>query len=143
VELKHDNRLQRQKGGALRLNLDHKSEIPIYVQLKGQLRYAIQSGQLEPGSQLSTMRELAVELGIDANTVARVYRELEDEGLIERQQGRSTFVRRETKPKVEAFDRAQAKTVLSSATDLLKGMNLTSAEVADLLRDFADRLEKE
>lgn len=141
--MKRDNRLQRQKGGALRLNLDLKSEIPIYVQLKGQLRYAIQSGQLAPGSQLSTMRELAVELGIDANTVARVYRELEDEGLIERQQGRGTFVKRERKPPVEPFDRAHAETVLSSAADLLKGMNLTRAEVANLLRDFADRLEKE
>jgi len=141
--LKRDYRLRRQKGGALRLNLDTKSEIPIYVQLKGQLRYAIQSGQLEPGSQLSTMRELAVELGIDANTVARVYRELEDEGLIERQQGRGTFVRREMKQPVEQFDRAQAEAVLSSAADLLKGMNLTCAEVANLLRNFADRLEKE
>jgi len=141
--LKRNNRLRGHKGGALRLNLDLKSEIPIYVQLKGQLRYAIQSGLLEPGSQLSTMRELAVELGIDANTVARVYRELEDEGLIERQQGRGTFVRREMMPPVEPFDRAQAEAVLSSAADLLKGMNLTRAEVANLLRDFADRLEKE
>ncbi len=141
--MKRDNRLRRHRGGALRLNLDLKSEIPIYVQLKGQLRYAIQSGQLEPGSQLSTMRELAVELGIDANTVARVYRELEDEGLIERQQGRGTFVRHEMKPKVEPFDRAQAEAVLASASELLEGMNLTRAEVANLLRDFADRLEKE
>lgn len=138
------NRLERQfKAGHLRLNLDLKSEIPIYVQLKGQLRYAIQSGRLEPGSQLSTMRELAVELGIDANTVARVYRELEDEGLIERQQGRGTFVRRERKQKSETFDRAQAEEVLASAAELLSGMNLTRAEVANLLRDFANRLEKE
>ena len=140
--MKRKNR-SRDKGAAIRLNLDHKSEIPIFVQLKGQLRYAIQSGQLEPGNQLSTMRELAVELGIDANTVARVYRELEDEGLIERQQGRGTFVRRELKPPVEPFDRAQAEAVLASAADLLKGMNLTRTEVANLLRDFADRLEKE
>jgi len=140
--LKRQNRL-RDRGAPLRLNLDHKSEIPIFVQLKGQLRYAIQSGRLEPGSQLSTMRELAVELGIDANTVARVYRELEEEGLIERQQGRGTFVKREMKTPVEPFDRAQAEIVLSSAADLLKGMNLTRAEVANLLRDFADRLEKE
>lgn len=140
--MKRQNRL-RDRGAPLRLNLDHKSEIPIFVQLKGQLRYAIQSGRLEPGSQLSTMRELAVELGIDANTVARVYRELEEEGLIERQQGRGTFVKREMKTPVEPFDRAQAEIVLSSAADLLKGMNLTRAEVANLLRDFADRLEKE
>ena len=140
--MKRKNR-SRDKGAAIRLNLDHKSEIPIFVQLKGQLRYAIQSGQLEPGNQLSTMRELAVELGIDANTVARVYRELEEEGLIERQQGRGTFVKSDARPKEEPFDRSQAETVLSSAADLLKGMNLTRAEVANLLRDFADRLEKE
>src|SRR4030065_2749212 len=79
---------RRAKGEAgLDISLDYKSEIPIYVQLKNQLRYLIQSQQLEPERQLPTMRQLALDLGIDANTVARVYRELGEEGLIEGNRG--------------------------------------------------------
>ncbi|OGK09049.1 MAG: hypothetical protein A2Y63_01740 [Candidatus Riflebacteria bacterium RBG_13_59_9] len=125
------------------ISLDYKSEIPIYVQLKNQLRYLIQSQQLEPERQLPTMRQLALDLGIDANTVARVYRELEEEGLIERQQGRGTFVTPTGQHQARTPSRSEAEAVLESAVRLLRGMNVTDAEVADLLRGFADRFKKE
>jgi len=128
----------------LEIRLDSRDEIPLYVQLKNQLRYLVQTQQLPPGSQLPTMRQLALDLGIDANTVARVYRELELEGLIERQQGRGTFVSSQvpaTAP--DAARKTEAEGIVSSMVKLLQNLHLTRPEVAALLRSFADRLEKE
>ncbi len=128
----------------LNLRLEPKREIPIYVQLKNQLRYKIQHRELEPGEQLPTLRELASHLNIDGNTVARVYRELEDEGLIERQQGRGTFVsRKEPRVPDEAARRKDADAAVEGVVRLLLGMNLTAAETASILREHAERLYKE
>jgi GntR family transcriptional regulator len=69
-----------------------KSGIPIYHQIKEQIKLGIATGHLEPGTQLPTVRQLAVQLEINANTVSRVYSELEAEGYLLSQQGRGTFV---------------------------------------------------
>lgn len=127
----------------LNLRLEPKGEIPIYVQLKNQLRYQIQHGELAPGEQLPTLRELASHLNIDGNTVSRVYRELEDEGLIERQQGRGTFVTRKEHPAPDEARRKDAAAAVDGVVRLLLGMNLTPAEVAGILREHAERLHKE
>jgi GntR family transcriptional regulator len=127
----------------LNLRLEPKGEIPIYVQLKNQLRYKIHHGELAPGEQLPTLRELASHLSIDGNTVSRVYRELEDEGLIERQQGRGTFVSHKERPAPDEARRKDAEAAVDGVVRLLLGMNLTPAEVAGILREFAERLHKE
>src|SRR5437762_8443433 len=66
---------------------------PIYQQLTRQLKHAISTGSLKPGDQLPTVRELAEQLVINPNTVARSYRELFAEGLVEGTQGSGTFVK--------------------------------------------------
>jgi GntR family transcriptional regulator len=66
--------------------------IPIYVQLREQILAAIGSGALSPGSRLPTMRQVAVLLHIDLNTVQRAYAELEREGILTMVQGRGSFV---------------------------------------------------
>ncbi|WP_242868777.1 GntR family transcriptional regulator [Desulfotomaculum copahuensis] len=63
------------------------------MQLKEQIRYAVATGRLKPGDRLPTVRQLAVELRINPNTVSRVYSELEKEGLLATRQGKGTFVR--------------------------------------------------
>lgn len=72
--------------------LDLKSGIPIYVQLKQKIKYAIATGKLPPGSQLPTVRQLAVDLKVNVNTISRVYSELEKEGILATKQGKGTFV---------------------------------------------------
>ena len=72
--------------------IDTKSGVPIYIQLKEGLKALIVTGVYTEGSQLPTVRQLAVELRINSNTVARSYSELEREGIISTQQGRGTFV---------------------------------------------------
>lgn len=68
------------------------SSVPIYVQLKDQIRHAVEIGLLRPGEPLPPLRTLAEQLVINANTVARVYRELEQEGLLVLRQGVGAFV---------------------------------------------------
>ena len=66
---------------------------PIYIQLIRQIKHAIISGALAPDERLPTVRQLAAELVINPNTVARAYRQLEREGLLDSAPGRGTFVR--------------------------------------------------
>lgn len=69
-----------------------KSGVPIYLQLKEQIKIGIVTGKLKSGTQMPTVRQLAVQLEINANTVSRVYSQLEAEGYLLGQQGRGTFV---------------------------------------------------
>ena len=75
------------------VTVDARDATPIYAQLDRALRAAIATGRLGSGDQLPTVRQLAVELRINANTVARVYAELERAGVIETRRGVGSFVR--------------------------------------------------
>ena len=78
--------------GATIVSIDARDRTPIYAQLDRGLRAAIVTGRLRPGDQLPTVRQLAVELEINANTVARVYAELERDGVLETRRGVGSFV---------------------------------------------------
>ena len=82
----------------LTLNVDSSSPTPIYAQLERAIRAAIATRALEPGAQLPTVRQLAVDLAVNANTVARVYAQLERDGILETRRGVGTFVRGEPSP---------------------------------------------
>jgi len=74
------------------VSIDPRDATPIYAQLERGLRAAIATSRLRPGDQLPTVRQLAVDLRINANTVARVYLELERSGVIETRRGVGSFV---------------------------------------------------
>jgi len=74
------------------LTIDSRDPTPIYAQLNRALRASIATGRLSPGDQLPTVRQLAVELRVNANTVARVYGELERDGVLETRRGVGSFV---------------------------------------------------
>ena len=82
----------------IHIEIDFRSPLPLYEQVKEQLRFAVLSGSLQPGEQLPSIRHLAVELNINPNTVARVYRELEQEGFLESRQGKGSFVSHQREP---------------------------------------------
>src|SRR5438046_2212372 len=73
--------------------VDARSPTPLYAQLDRAIRAAIASGQIKQGDKLPTVRQLAVDLRINANTVAKVYAELERAGVLATQRGIGTFVR--------------------------------------------------
>jgi GntR family transcriptional regulator len=74
------------------VSIDPRDRTPIYAQLERGLRAAIATGRLGPGDQLPTVRQLAVDLQVNANTVARVYSELERAGVIETRRGIGSFI---------------------------------------------------
>ncbi len=74
------------------VSIDSRDRTPIYAQLERGLRAAIATGRLRAGDQLPTVRQLAVELRVNANTVARVYGELERAGVLETRRGVGSFV---------------------------------------------------
>ena len=73
-------------------SIDERSGVPIWVQLRNRLVYLIQTGRYQPGDQLPTVHEMAVNLNINYNTVNKVYRSMETSGLIMSKRGRGTFV---------------------------------------------------
>jgi len=83
----------------LQFRLDLKSGVPVYRQVIDQILAGIASGALSGGDQLPTVRQLAVDLSINPNTVVRAYRELEIRGVLATQQGIGTFI---TQQRVEA-----------------------------------------
>ena len=76
----------------MKLSIESESKVPIYIQVEEQIRSFVAAGQLQPGDQLATIRELAAELRVNYNTIARAYLDLDREGIISTQQGRGTFV---------------------------------------------------
>ncbi len=74
------------------LSIDPRDPTPIYAQLERGLRAAIATSRLRPGDQLPTVRQLAVDLRVNANTVARVYGELERAGVLETRRGVGSFI---------------------------------------------------
>jgi len=76
----------------IQLQLDPKSGVPFYRQVIDQVKAAIATGSIGPGDRLPTVRQLAVDLSVNPNTVSRAYTELELTGLVETQMGSGTFV---------------------------------------------------
>ncbi len=76
----------------MQIEIDLLSKIPIYVQIIDQVKHMIATGSLKPGDQLPTVRQLAADLRVNFNTIARAYRLLDEEGLISTQHGRGTYI---------------------------------------------------
>jgi GntR family transcriptional regulator len=88
--------------------IDPRDQTPIYAQLERGLRAAIAAGRLRIGDQLPTVRQLAVDLRVNANTVARVYAELERAGVLETRRGVGSFIRA-TAPEARSPDEHQRR----------------------------------
>jgi GntR family transcriptional regulator len=76
----------------MEIRIDKNSRVPIYDQIKEQIKGLIHAGQIKTGDQLPTIRELSVELSVNFNTVALAYRDLVNEGVIITERGKGTFV---------------------------------------------------
>lgn len=118
--------------------LDPRDRTPIYAQLEQGIRAAIATGRLAPGAQLPTVRQLAVELRINANTVARVYGDLERGGVLETRRGVGSFVRgtrEQAQPKRDKERRLSAfvTRVLADAA----AVGFTAHEVLDAIANRA------
>jgi GntR family transcriptional regulator len=116
------------------IKIDFRSGQPIYTQIVEQVRGMITSGELHPGDQLPTVRQLATELRVNFNTVARAYRLLDEAGLISTQHGRGTYVWEAPTAEVEQRLRRQVLEDLAHkfVTDVLR-LGYTAEEVLQVL----------
>ena len=108
------------------------SGVPIYLQLMEQVKHAIETGALRPGEQLPGIRPLAEELVINANTVAKAYRELEHEGVIELRHGAGAFVSANGRAKKSTEKLRAGQTVVSDAVRRLRERGVTDDEIRRL-----------
>src|SRR5437773_713676 len=113
------------------LRLNPASGVPVYLQLVEQVKHAIERGAIETGEQLPSVRKMAEDLLINPNTVARAYRELELEGIIELRHGSGAFIRESIVGRARLMQKAH--TVVKSALDQLESLDLGEEEIRRLL----------
>jgi len=123
--------------------IDTGNGVPIYLQIVEQVKWSVAMGRLKPEDGLPSVRQLAVDLTINPNTVARAYLELEHESVIYKRQGQGTFVSANA---VEASRRERLKAVsalMEKAVAEALGSGMTPAEVDELYRGLIERYGKE
>jgi GntR family transcriptional regulator len=106
--------------------------VPIYLQLMEQVKHAVEIGALRPGEQLPGIRPLAEELVINPNTVAKAYRELEHEGVIELRHGAGAFVSGNARTKKLTDKLRTAQPLVAAAVDRLRSRGLSDEEIRRL-----------
>jgi GntR family transcriptional regulator len=122
--------------------LDSGSGVPVYRQLIDQVQAGLASGTLAPGDQLPTVRQVAVDLAINPNTVLRAYRELEIRGTLDSQQGTGTFIAdRKIKPD-EAERRRRLEQIVNEFVARAGAGGFTVGELMGVLSDRAVEAEK-
>ncbi len=127
---------ERSKVKQLHLEVDFRSHEPATEQIRDQIRFLIASGELKPGDQLPTVRQLAADLRVNFNTVARAYRTLDEEGLISTQHGRGTFV---LEPPPDAAPEELRRRVVEEAVrkciETARGLGFTKDEISKLVEN--------
>jgi GntR family transcriptional regulator len=125
------------KSPAFRFLLDMHSGMPVYRQIIDQVRGAIASGALNAGDQLPTVRQLAVDLAINPNTVVRAYRELELGGLLETHQGTGTFISSQKMKRADAQREKQPAQIVGDCVSRAGAAGFTVDDLIDELRSLA------
>jgi len=118
-----------------RIALDEHTGVPVYRQIIDQVRSGIASGALIAGDQLPTVRQLAVDLSINPNTVVRAYRELELGGLLESNQGTGTFIRIQ---EIEGSKQERARQLAQIVNDCVARAGAAGFNIQDLLEELRE-----
>jgi GntR family transcriptional regulator len=124
---------QKPSDTRFRFQLDLHSGVPVYRQIIDQVRGGIAAGSLTPGDQLPTVRQLAVDLAINPNTVVRAYRELELGGLLETHQGTGTFI---STQKMQGTDAERERQLAQIVSDCVSRAGAAGFTVDDLMEEL-------
>jgi GntR family transcriptional regulator len=127
----------RSRTPAFRFLLDMHSGMPVYRQIMDQVRGAVASGALTAGDQLPTVRQLAVDLQINPNTVVRAYRELELGGLLETHQGTGTFISAQKMRRSDAQRDRQLAQIVGDTVARAGAAGFTVDELIEELRELS------
>jgi GntR family transcriptional regulator len=124
----------------MKLHIDPESSVPIYIQIEDSIHSLIAAGQLQPGEQLPTIRELAADIRVNLNTVARAYFELDKEGVISTQRGKGTFV--SGVPDQKQIEKKRAKLLKSIIDSALQEASNLGYSRQEIKQAFQKELEK-
>jgi GntR family transcriptional regulator len=125
------------KTNGFRFLLDLHSGMPVYRQIMDQVRGGIAAGALTAGDQLPTVRQLAVDLEINPNTVVRAYRELELGGLLETHQGTGTFISAQKMKRADAQREKQLAQIVADCVSRAGAAGFTVDELIEELRGLS------
>jgi len=128
--------MSRRTNPGFQFVLDLHTGVPVYRQIVDQVRGGIASGALPAGYQLPTVRQMAVDLEINPNTVARAYRELELGGLLETHQGTGTFIHAQRIPRADAERERQLGQIVSDVVSRAGAAGFTVADLIEQLRQW-------
>src|SRR5580700_1010986 len=123
-------------GHSFQFKLDLRSGVPVYRQIIDQVRAGVAAGSLGAGDQLPTVRQLAVDLTINPNTVLRAYRELELGGLLETHQGTGTFISEKKINRNNAERERQLAQLAGEFAARAGAAGFTLEDLIDRLRDL-------
>ena len=130
--------MEKESNGGFAIRLDHHSGVPIYRQIITQILYGIARGDLASGVQLPTVRQLAVDLSVNPNTVIKAYKELEIRGSLETQQGTGTFIR-DTGVKISSAEKRRLlKQICVDVVGRAGAYGIALDEIVDALREFGE-----
>lgn len=119
----------------MKFSIDPASGVPFYRQIIDQIKYAIASGELKTGDQLPTVRQLAVDLAINPNTVSKAYSQLEILGILDTQQGSGTFISKQEVKVSELERQEKLDTLCREFISSASSYGFTLAELIEALRD--------
>ena len=122
----------------MEISIDPKSGVPLYRQIIESVKFSIARGDLTPGAKLPTVRQLAVDLEVNPNTVIRAYREMELGGVLDTQQGSGTFVTKH-RPEIDALERSRMlDQILTELLARASGYGFSLDEVLEGLRKLKE-----
>ena len=116
--------------------------VPIYLQLMEQVKHAVETGALKPGEQLPGIRPLAEELVINPNTVARAYRELEHEGIVELRHGAGAFIAMQALAPKQTDTLKAAQSTVAATIERLRARGVSDQEIRRLFEAALAGLDK-
>jgi GntR family transcriptional regulator len=119
----------------MRIRIDRASDTPLYRQIVTQVQGQVASGRLQPGARLPSVRNLAVEIRINPNTVARAYRELESAGVLETQGPQGTFVAAGQAAQTLRFREADYRSRLVEAITLAESMGIAEGRAREIFEE--------
>ena len=127
---------------SFQFRLDAESGVPVYRQLIDQVASALASGTLSAGAQLPTVRQVAVDLSINPNTVLRAYREMEIRGILDTQQGSGTFVADRQVTEDEAARGQRLSRLAADCASRAGAEGFTVTELAKRLQEISEEPAK-
>ena len=120
----------------MKVILSNQSELPIYAQIREQMKEQILNGNMKEGTVLPSIRQLAKDLGISVITTTRAYRELESEGFIASVQGKGSIVLKRDNAVIREQYQKQIEVHLDAAIDASRHLEMTDEELIEILKEL-------